>query len=104
MSEKHPKTKMERYWKKSKPKNTLGKPYNKGTLADHINEIERKGKGATASIIIAETGNTEFKGIKTQAIWQMVDAIIILIMTYSCEGWTTNKEEKNKLQSISTNQ
>ena len=72
---------------------------NKGTLADHITEIEKKVKGATASII-AETGNSEFKGIKMQAIWQMVDAVIIPIITYACEGWTINKEENNKLQSI----
>ena len=72
---------------------------NKGTLADHITEIEKEVKGATASII-AETGNSEFKGIKMQAVWQMVDAVIIPITTYACEGWTINKEEKNKLQSI----
>ena len=30
----------------------------------------------------------------------MVDATIIPIITYACEGWTINKEEKNKLQSI----
>ena len=53
---------------------------NKGTLADHITEIEKKVKGATASII-AETGNSEFKGIKMQAVWQMVDAVIIPIIT-----------------------
>ena len=72
---------------------------NKGNLGDHIAETEKKVKGATASII-AETGNKEFKGIKMQAIWQMVDAIIIPILTYACEGWTLNKEEKKKLQSI----
>ena len=35
-----------------------------------------------------------------QAIWQMVDAMIIPIMTYSCEGWDIKKKEKNKLQTI----
>ena len=30
----------------------------------------------------------------------MVDAIIIPILTYSCEGWSTNKEDSKKLQSI----
>ena len=35
-----------------------------------------------------------------QAIWQMVDAIIIPIMTYACERWTTNKEENKSLQCI----
>ena len=72
---------------------------NKGNLTDHIAEIERKVRGATDSVI-AETGNKEFKGIKMQAIWQMVDAIIIPIMTYACEGWTTNKEENKRLQCI----
>ena len=72
---------------------------NKGNLSDHITEIEKKVRGATAAIL-AETGNTEFKGIKMKAIWQMVDAITIPIMTYSCEGWTTNKEEIKKLQTI----
>ena len=68
---------------------------NKGNLSDHITEIEKKVRGATAAIL-AETGNTEFKGIKMKAIWQMVDAIIIPIMTYLCEGWSANKEEIKK--------
>ena len=49
---------------------------NKGNLTDHITEIEKKVKGATATIIAA-TGSKELKGIEIQAIWQMVDAIII---------------------------
>ena len=72
---------------------------NKGNLSDHITEIEKKVRGATAAIL-AETGNTEFKGIKMKTIWQMVDAIIIPIITDSCEGWSINKEENKKLQSI----
>ena len=78
----------------------LGEIINhKGNLSYHITEIEEKFEGATA-IIMAETGNKKFKGIKMQAIWQMAEAIIIRIMTYSCEGWDINKEEKNKLQTI----
>ena len=49
---------------------------------------------------MAETGNKEFKGIKMYVIWQMVEAIVIPIITYACEGWKTTKEENNKLQSI----
>ena len=47
---------------------------NKGNLADHMSEIEKKIRGATSKIL-AETGNKEFKGIKMKAIWQMVDDI-----------------------------
>ena len=72
---------------------------NKGNLFDHIKEVESKIRGATSKII-AETGNKEFKGIKMKAVWQMVDAIIIPIMTYACEGWPLNKQEQTKLQSI----
>ena len=72
---------------------------NKGNLTDDINEIEKKVRGATSKIL-AETGNKEFKGIKMKAIWQMVDAIIVPIITYACEGWSPNKEEKKKLQTI----
>ena len=72
---------------------------NNSNLSDHLEEIEKKIKGATATIL-AETGNKEFKRIKMHAVWQMVDAIIIPILTYSCEGWTPTKEEIRKLQSI----
>ena len=34
------------------------------------------------------------------AVWQMVDAILIPILTYACEAWTPNKEEITKLQTI----
>ena len=33
-------------------------------------------------------------------MWQMVDAIVIPIMSYQFEGWRTSKEETNNLQSI----
>ena len=49
---------------------------------------------------MAETGNREFKEIKLYAILQMVDAIVIPIITYACKGWKTAKEENNKIQSI----
>ena len=78
----------------------LGEVINhKGNLTDHINEIEKKIRGATSKIL-AETGNKEFKGIKMKAKWQMVDAKIVPIITYACEGWSLNKEDKKKLQTI----
>ena len=72
---------------------------NKSNLTDHINEIEKKIQGATSKIL-AETGNKGFIGIKMKAIWQMVDAIIVPKITYACEGWSLNKEDKKKLQTI----
>ena len=72
---------------------------NTGNLSDHIAVIERKMKGATVSII-SVTDNKEFKGIKMQAIWQMVHAIIIPIMTYACEGWTIGQEENKTTNHI----
>ena len=62
-------------------------------------EVARKIKGANTRII-AEPGNKEFKGIKMKAIWQLVDSIIIPILTYACESWMRTKEEKPKLQTI----
>ena len=35
-----------------------------------------------------------------KAVWQLVDAILILILTYACEAWTPNKEQIHKLQTI----
>ena len=35
-----------------------------------------------------------------KAVWQMVDAIVIPILTYACEAWTPNKVEITKLQTI----
>ena len=55
---------------------------NKGNLADHISEIEKKTWKATSKIL-AETGNKEFKGIKMKAIWQMVDGILTPIIKYA---------------------
>ena len=78
----------------------LGEIINsKGNLSDHIAEVARKIKGATTRII-AEAGNKEFKGIKMKAIWQLVDSIIIPILTYASESWMPTKKEKAKLQTI----
>ena len=35
-----------------------------------------------------------------KAEWQVVNAILIPILTYACEAWTLDKEEENKLQAI----
>ena len=59
----------------------LGEMINsKGNLAAHIKEQ------AATQTIMSELGNKEFKGIKMEAIWQLVDSIIIPILTYGAEG------------------
>ena len=72
---------------------------NKGNITDHINEIERKVNAATQNILI-ETGNKEFKGIKMRAIWQLIESVIIPIITYGAEGWNPNRGELEKIEKI----
>ena len=72
---------------------------NKGNLSAHITELEKKIQAATQNII-TETGNKEFKGIKMEAVWQLVDSIIIPILTYGAEGWEPTKTELQQLQTI----
>ena len=72
---------------------------NKGNLSTHIKELEKKVQAATQHII-TETGNKEFKGIKMEAVWQLVDSIIIPILTYGAEGWEPSKTELQQLQTI----
>ena len=72
---------------------------NKGNLSAHITELEKKIQAATQNII-TETGNKELKGIKMEAVWQLVDSIIIPILTYGAEGWDPTKTELQQLQTI----
>ena len=81
----------------------LGEMINsKGNLAAHIKELEKKVQAATQTIM-SETGNKEFKGIKMEAIWQLVDSIIIPILTYGAEGWDPSKTETQQIQTIMNN-
>ena len=72
---------------------------NKGDLADHIKSIEGKIHAVTQKIMNT-TGNKEFKGMRMQAIWQLVEATIIPIITYGSEGWEMKKREQDQLQTI----
>ena len=38
--------------------------------------------------------------MKMRAIWQLIDAVIIPIVTYGAEGWDLTKTEKDKIQII----
>ena len=73
---------------------------NKGNLENHLTAMQSKIRAITAQVI-AETGNKEFKGIKMKAIWQLVDATMIPILTYAAEGWNYTKEEIEKKKTIS---
>ncbi len=72
---------------------------NKANLKDHIEELKGKAEAAKQKIF-TETGNSEFKGIKMQAIWQLLDASIIPIITYASEGWIMTKKEQEDIQKI----
>ena len=77
----------------------LGEVFNnKGNMEAHIQAIEGKIHAATQNII-TETGNKEFKRMKMQAIWQMVEATIIPILTYGAEGWSLTQKEERQIQS-----
>ena len=75
---------------------------SKGNLAAHIKELEKKVQAATQTIM-SKTGNKEFKGIKMEAIWQLVDSIIIPILTYGAEGWDPSKTDTQQIQTIMNN-
>ena len=78
----------------------LGEVFNnKGNMEAHIKAIEGKIHAATQNII-TETGNKEFKGMKMQAIRQMVEATIIPIPTYEAEGWALTQNEEQQIQPV----
>ena len=65
---------------------------NKGDLEDQIIALKGKIHAATQEIL-AETGNKEFKGMKMAAIWELVETIIIPIITYGSESWEPKKRK-----------
>ena len=82
----------------------LGKICNsKGNLEEHLKETESKITAAMQKIL-SETGDKEFKGMRMKAIWQCIEATIVLIMTYSSESWDPTKKKKNKSRRYSTQQ
>ncbi len=72
---------------------------NRANLKDHIQELKGKTQAAVQKIYM-ETGNKEFKGIKMQAIWQLIEASIIPIITYASESWNPTKKELEEIQTI----
>ena len=72
---------------------------NKGDLEDQIIALKGKIHAATREIL-AETGNKEFKGMKMAAIWELVETIIIPIITYRSESWVPKKKEIAQIETI----
>ena len=78
----------------------LGEVNNKNmNLKDQIKSIASKVEAAYQTLIaIAEDQN--FKNIKMECVWKLVDTCIIPIITYASETWEPNKGEMKKLNQI----
>ena len=78
----------------------LGEINNKNmNLSDQIKRIEGKVEAAFQTILTV-TEDRDFKGIKMESIWKLINACIIPIITYGCETWEPNKQEMKKLNQI----
>ena len=72
----------------------LGNMINsKGNMEAQIETLKGKIHTATQEIMV-ETGNKEFHGIRMEAVWQLVEATIIPIITYGSEAWEPTKIKK----------
>ena len=75
----------------------LGEVNNKRmNLKDQIVHIERKVEAAYQSLI-AVAEDREFRGIKMEAIWRLVNTCITPIITYASETWEPTKQEHKRL-------
>ena len=72
---------------------------SKGNLEAQIVTLKGKIHAATQEIMV-ETGNKEFHGIRMEAVWQLVEATIIPIITYGSEAWEPTKKESEQLETI----
>ena len=72
---------------------------NKMNMSDQIKAIERKVEAAYQTLI-AVAEDREFKKIKMQSIWTLVNTCIVPIIAYASETWHITKQEKKKLNQI----
>ena len=72
---------------------------NKADLEDQIKALKGKIHASTQEIL-TETGNKEFKGMKMAAIWELVETVIIPIITYGSESWEPKKKERTQIKAI----
>ena len=65
-------------------------------MSNQIMNIEGKVEAAYQTMI-AVTEDREFRGIKMQSIWLLVQTCILPIITYASETWHLTKQEEKKL-------
>ena len=68
-------------------------------MTEQITSIGRKVEAAYQTLI-AVAEDREFRGIKMQAIWTLIQTCITPIVTYASETWHINKQETKKLNQI----
>lgn len=67
--------------------------------SDQIKAIESKLEVAYQTLI-AITEDREFKSIKMESVWLLVNTYIVPIITYTSETWILNKSERKNLNKI----
>ena len=78
----------------------LGEVNNRNmNLKDHLKHIRGKVEGAYQTLLTIAEDN-EFKGIKMQCIWKLVETCIVPIITYASETWEPNKSEMKQLNQM----
>ena len=68
-------------------------------MKNQISESKRKAEGALQTI----AGDPTLKGIHMETIWKLIETCIIPIITYACELWDPNKEERGMINGILDN-
>ena len=71
----------------------------KMNMKEQIKAIEGKVEAAYQTLI-AVAEDREFRSIKMQAIWLLVNTCITPLITYAAETWTLTKQEEKKLNQI----
>ena len=71
----------------------------KMNMANQIKAIEGKVEAAY-QILLAVAEDREFKKIKMESIWTLVQTCIVPIITYASETWHLNMQEKKNLNQI----
>ena len=75
---------------------------NKNNMTDHISATKGKVEAAYQTILTI-TGNSTFKEIEMQVVWELVECCITAIITYGAETWYTTKTEMDKLNKLMDN-